>query len=148
MLAQPGARAGEHVQHAGRQADLEGDLAERQRRQRNIVEHRRQDAEAERPVEVEIFNADLCVPRQLPEPPVQVETKPMFEYVGVFGPWAVGVGAPGLVDRDLRERRLRQHLECEQRFEYIENALHERGQAFDQTSIDELEELWQEAKRK
>ena len=35
-----------------------------------------------------------------------------------------------------------------QRFEYIENALHERGQAFDQTSIDELEELWQEAKTK
>ena len=35
-----------------------------------------------------------------------------------------------------------------QRFEYIENALHKRGQAFDQTSIDELEELWQEAKRK
>jgi MazG family protein len=33
-----------------------------------------------------------------------------------------------------------------QRFEYIENALHERGQAFDQTSIDELEELWQAAK--
>ena len=32
------------------------------------------------------------------------------------------------------------------RFEYIENALHTRGQAFDQTSIDELEELWQEAK--
>jgi MazG family protein len=34
------------------------------------------------------------------------------------------------------------------RFEYIENALHTRGQAFDQTSIDELEELWQEAKKK
>ena len=34
-----------------------------------------------------------------------------------------------------------------QRFEYIENALHERGQAFDQTSIDELEELWQAAKK-
>jgi len=34
------------------------------------------------------------------------------------------------------------------RFEYIENALHERGQAFDQTSIEELEELWQEAKKK
>ena len=33
------------------------------------------------------------------------------------------------------------------RFEYIENALHARGQAFDQTSIDELEELWQEAKK-
>ena len=33
------------------------------------------------------------------------------------------------------------------RFEYIENALHERKQPFDQTSIDELEELWQEAKR-
>jgi len=32
------------------------------------------------------------------------------------------------------------------RFEYIENALHERGQAFDATSIDELEELWQKAK--
>jgi len=35
-----------------------------------------------------------------------------------------------------------------QRFEYIENALHERKQAFDQTSIEELEELWQEAKKK
>jgi MazG family protein len=35
-----------------------------------------------------------------------------------------------------------------QRFEYIENALHARGQAFDQTSLDELEELWQEAKKK
>ena len=34
------------------------------------------------------------------------------------------------------------------RFEYIENSLHERGQPFDQTSIDELEDLWQEAKRK
>ena len=33
------------------------------------------------------------------------------------------------------------------RFEYIENSLHKRGQAFDQTSIDELEELWQEAKK-
>jgi uncharacterized protein YabN with tetrapyrrole methylase and pyrophosphatase domain len=33
------------------------------------------------------------------------------------------------------------------RFEYIENALQTRGQAFDQTSIDELEELWQEAKK-
>ena len=33
------------------------------------------------------------------------------------------------------------------RFEFIENALHERRQAFDQTSIDELEELWQEAKQ-
>jgi MazG family protein len=35
-----------------------------------------------------------------------------------------------------------------QRFEYIENTLHARGQAFDQTSIDELEKLWQEAKKK
>src|SRR5215216_5199653 len=34
-----------------------------------------------------------------------------------------------------------------QRFEYIENALHDRGQAFDQTSIEEMEELWQEAKK-
>jgi len=34
------------------------------------------------------------------------------------------------------------------RFEYIENALHTRGQPFDQTSIDELEALWQEAKKK
>jgi len=33
------------------------------------------------------------------------------------------------------------------RFEYIENALHERGLPFDQTSIDELEELWQQAKQ-
>lgn len=32
------------------------------------------------------------------------------------------------------------------RFNYIEEKLHERGQAFDQTSIDELESLWQEAK--
>src|SRR5688572_31611041 len=32
------------------------------------------------------------------------------------------------------------------RFRHIENALDERGQAFDQTSIDELEMLWQEAK--
>lgn len=33
------------------------------------------------------------------------------------------------------------------RFQYIETALHERGQAFDKTSIEELEDLWQEAKR-
>jgi len=33
------------------------------------------------------------------------------------------------------------------RFEYIENVLHERGQPFDQTSIEELEELWQQAKQ-
>jgi len=33
------------------------------------------------------------------------------------------------------------------RFEYIENVLHERGQPFDQTSIDELEEWWQQAKQ-
>ena len=33
------------------------------------------------------------------------------------------------------------------RFGYIESALHTRGQPFDQTSIDELEALWQEAKR-
>ena len=33
------------------------------------------------------------------------------------------------------------------RFEYIESALHERRQPFDATSIEELEELWQEAKR-
>jgi len=33
------------------------------------------------------------------------------------------------------------------RFEFIENALHERGQAFGATSIDELEALWQEAKK-
>src|SRR4029453_17837511 len=33
------------------------------------------------------------------------------------------------------------------RFEFIENALHARGQAFDQTSIEQLEELWQEAKK-
>lgn len=33
------------------------------------------------------------------------------------------------------------------RFEYIENALHKRSQPFDQTSIEELEELWQEAKK-
>ncbi|HKN83257.1 MAG TPA: nucleoside triphosphate pyrophosphohydrolase [Pyrinomonadaceae bacterium] len=33
------------------------------------------------------------------------------------------------------------------RFEYIETTLQKRGQPFDQTSIDELEELWQEAKR-
>ena len=32
------------------------------------------------------------------------------------------------------------------RFAYIEKSLHERGQAFDQTSIDEMEVLWQEAK--
>jgi uncharacterized protein YabN with tetrapyrrole methylase and pyrophosphatase domain len=35
-----------------------------------------------------------------------------------------------------------------QRFEYIENALHARRQPFDQTTIEELEELWQEAKKK
>ena len=34
------------------------------------------------------------------------------------------------------------------RFEHIETVLHERGQPFDQTSIEELEELWQEAKKK
>lgn len=34
------------------------------------------------------------------------------------------------------------------RFQYIENALHVRGQAFDATSIDELEALWQDAKKK
>ena len=34
-----------------------------------------------------------------------------------------------------------------QRFEYIEQALNSRGQAFDKTSIEELEELWQEAKK-
>jgi nucleoside triphosphate diphosphatase len=33
------------------------------------------------------------------------------------------------------------------RFEFIETSLHDRNQAFDQTSIDELEDLWQEAKR-
>jgi MazG family protein len=33
------------------------------------------------------------------------------------------------------------------RFEYIETTLQKRGQPFDQTSIDELEEFWQEAKR-
>ena len=33
-----------------------------------------------------------------------------------------------------------------QRFGYIEGKLHERGQPFDQTSIDDLEALWQEAK--
>lgn len=32
------------------------------------------------------------------------------------------------------------------RFEYIEKALHTRGQAFDATSLAELESLWQEAK--
>jgi MazG family protein len=32
------------------------------------------------------------------------------------------------------------------RFKYIETALHDRGQAFEATSIDELEELWQAAK--
>jgi MazG family protein len=32
------------------------------------------------------------------------------------------------------------------RFDYIETSLHDRNQAFDQTSIDELEELWQQAK--
>ncbi|HEY3578926.1 MAG TPA: nucleoside triphosphate pyrophosphohydrolase [Pyrinomonadaceae bacterium] len=32
------------------------------------------------------------------------------------------------------------------RFDYIETSLHDRNQAFDQTSIDELEQLWQEAK--
>src|SRR5215212_1306712 len=32
------------------------------------------------------------------------------------------------------------------RFSYIETSLHDRNQAFDQTSIDELEELWQRAK--
>jgi MazG family protein len=34
------------------------------------------------------------------------------------------------------------------RFEHIETTLHARGQAFDQTAIEELEELWQEAKKK
>src|SRR6476659_3073453 len=34
------------------------------------------------------------------------------------------------------------------RFHYIEETIRTRGQAFDQTSIDELEELWQEAKAK
>ena len=32
------------------------------------------------------------------------------------------------------------------RFAYIETSLHDRNQAFDQTSIDELEDLWQQAK--
>jgi MazG family protein len=32
------------------------------------------------------------------------------------------------------------------RFGYIENNLHERGQAFDDTTLDEMESLWQEAK--
>jgi uncharacterized protein YabN with tetrapyrrole methylase and pyrophosphatase domain len=32
------------------------------------------------------------------------------------------------------------------RFHYIEESIRERGQAFDKTSIDQLEELWQEAK--
>ena len=33
------------------------------------------------------------------------------------------------------------------RFGYIEQTLHQRGQPFDGTSIDELESLWQEAKK-
>ncbi len=33
------------------------------------------------------------------------------------------------------------------RFQYIENSLRERGVAFDATSLDELESLWQEAKQ-
>jgi len=33
------------------------------------------------------------------------------------------------------------------RFGYIEKTLHETGQSFDETSIDELESLWQEAKK-
>jgi nucleoside triphosphate diphosphatase len=32
------------------------------------------------------------------------------------------------------------------RFRHIENALNQQGKAFDETSIEELEELWQEAK--
>jgi MazG family protein len=32
------------------------------------------------------------------------------------------------------------------RFAFIETSLHDCGQAFDQTTIDELEELWQKAK--
>jgi nucleoside triphosphate diphosphatase len=32
------------------------------------------------------------------------------------------------------------------RFAFIETSLHDRGQAFDATSIDELEDLWQQAK--
>jgi MazG family protein len=32
------------------------------------------------------------------------------------------------------------------RFEFIETSLHDRNQAFDQTSIEELEDLWQQAK--
>lgn len=32
------------------------------------------------------------------------------------------------------------------RFGYIEKKLHERGQAFDETTLDEMESLWQEAK--
>ncbi len=34
-----------------------------------------------------------------------------------------------------------------QRFGYIEKKLRERGQAFDKVSLDEMEELWQQAKR-
>jgi len=33
-----------------------------------------------------------------------------------------------------------------QRFQYIENKLHERGQQFEESTIDEMERLWQEAK--
>lgn len=33
------------------------------------------------------------------------------------------------------------------RFAYIETSLHDRNQAFDQTSIEELEDLWQQAKK-
>jgi uncharacterized protein YabN with tetrapyrrole methylase and pyrophosphatase domain len=34
-----------------------------------------------------------------------------------------------------------------QRFQYIENKLHERGQQFEESTIDEMETLWQEAKK-
>jgi ATP diphosphatase len=34
-----------------------------------------------------------------------------------------------------------------QRFGYIEKTLRERGQGFDQVSLDEMEELWQHAKK-
>jgi uncharacterized protein YabN with tetrapyrrole methylase and pyrophosphatase domain len=34
------------------------------------------------------------------------------------------------------------------RFRHIENALEEQGKTFDSTSIEEMEDLWQEAKQK
>ena len=82
--------------------------------------------------------------QQARKSPEEGRSQRLEEEIGDLLFMAVNIARHVKVDPELALRRANKKFR--ERFDYIERRLHAQGKSFDETSLDEMEELWQEAK--